>query len=118
MPIWDEEWWVRNSPACTDDIYCEEAKYIFTGLRAIGQPGFEEARARAKLAASAPKMWRILLALGDEKRPGGCAWCGIVENDPCATLSTGHHAHCPLGDVLFEAVEDWPADFNPLGRRP
>lgn len=63
MPIWDEEWWVRNSPACTDDIYCEEAKYIFTGLRAIGQPGFEDARARAKLAAAAPAMARLLLSL-------------------------------------------------------
>lgn len=72
MPIWDEEWRVRNSPACTDDIYCEEAKYIFTGLRAIGQPGFEEARARAKLAAAAPAMARLLLSL---------EWAGAYTTD-------------------------------------
>lgn len=97
MPIWDEEWWVRNSPACTDDIYCEEAKYIFTGLRAIGQPGFEDARARARLAAAAPAMARLLLSLewpepSHDSQPTVCHFCRREHPD---MDEPGPDAHTP-----------------------
>ncbi len=55
---------------------------------------------RAKLAAQAPAMARLLLKLGYEGSEQRCAVCGRTENDPCNTLDTGHHVGCELADIL------------------
>ena len=69
MSVIDENWHARNSPACSEDIYkdTEPRGYIFVNLGGVcGQPGFEESEARARLAAQAPAMARLLLDLSSE----------------------------------------------------
>jgi len=54
---------------------------------------------RARLAAQAPAMARLLLKLSEPV----CPVCNAHDGDPCNTLDTGHHAFCELGDLLEAA---------------
>ncbi len=107
MTVWKETWRADDLDVLGTHEHCTDYPVADVSGTALGPE-------RAKLAAAAPDMARVLIALAEPK----CAWCGAEEGDPCNTLGTGHHVGCIVGDVLNKAgALDWPADFNPLGRK-
>lgn len=105
MSVIDETWRVRNSVGCTDDVYCDALReYVLRGTHAAGVPGYEVADARAKLAAQAPAMARLLRDLEWTGSLGqgsfGCTLCGV-----CADWNRDpeHREDCALAAVLRAA---------------
>ena len=116
----EETWRARNSPACTEDVYkdTEPRGYVFLGLAALGQEGFAEAEARARLAAQAPAMARLLLDCqfvemsdergGYEQRCASCLNREVLPPDgligiPVKDHQPNHSPNCKLVALLRAA---------------
>lgn len=125
MKVWEETWTVSGTSSVDSydravRLEVPDRQYLFgdvdTGTGS--DPSFDEEskpedEARARLAAQAPAMARVLLYLAEAK--GTCVYCHRDgHTDPCNTLATGHYVGCIIGDVLEAAgAGDWPADYVP-----
>lgn len=67
---------------------------------------------RARLAAAAPEMARLLWELAESDAM--CPACGVSDNDPGAMLDSGHNPACKIVAILqkagvFDDMFDTPA---------
>lgn len=105
MKIWEEEWALADDRVLVvgnafEPTYHGDANMV----------------ARAKLAAAAPEMARLLFDLAENYRE--CPACGTHEHDVCAELGVGHRPGCRIVAALEKAgVWDGMMD-EPATKRP
>ncbi len=82
----------------------EHVGYVFYGIVPAGAPGFEETEARARIAACAPELARLILeaewAGGHFDGSAQCPWCGAEQG----TAPHGpHEADCSFVTLCVKA---------------
>lgn len=111
---WEETWSVRDDTAGEHDVHVEWGPDSHGRILAEERPDYGDSLGRARLAAAAPEMARLLLEKewsgGDVNYATGsgrmwlpkCLVCGGVKAHPQAG-SSGHRKDCRLVAVLRKA---------------